>query len=249
MVLPDSLFEWFYDRGFPPHVRLNNVSGGTDIAGTFGIGNSLLPVYVGGCAGRSLGIRVEVFDSTMEGEGVKGVGVEDGIPGELVATTAFPNMPVGFWGANGSKLYHEAYFARFNGKNFGATFSLNRLLTIIDVWTHGDFVSLHPVTKQLLFHGRSDGVLNPSGVRFGSSEIYQIIDEDFSNEVVDSLCVGQRRLSDVDERVILFLLMKPTSQFSADLVSRVKSAIRQKLSARHVPSFIFETPEIPVCAC
>ncbi|KAE8378187.1 acetoacetate-CoA ligase [Aspergillus bertholletiae] len=212
MVLPDSLFNWFYDAGFPPHVRLNNISGGTDIAGSFGIGNSLLPVYVGGCAGRSLGIPVKVFDSTIEGEGVKGVPVEDGVPGELVATKAFPNMPVGFWGQTGEKLYYEAYFARFD-----------------DVWTHGDFVSLHPITKQLLFHGRSDGVLNPSGVRFGSSEIYQIIDEDFSNEVLDSLCVGQRRPSDVDER----------------LVSRVNSAIRQKLSARHVPSFIFETPEIP----
>jgi acetoacetyl-CoA synthetase len=31
MVLSDQLFEWFYDHGFPPHVHLANVSGGTDI--------------------------------------------------------------------------------------------------------------------------------------------------------------------------------------------------------------------------
>lgn len=31
MVLPEQLFEWFYDVGFPGHVRLRNMSGGTDI--------------------------------------------------------------------------------------------------------------------------------------------------------------------------------------------------------------------------
>lgn len=32
MVLPDSLFEWFYGPdGFPKSVRLSNMSGGTDI--------------------------------------------------------------------------------------------------------------------------------------------------------------------------------------------------------------------------
>lgn len=31
MVLSNKLFEWFYDVGFPSHVRLSNMSGGTDI--------------------------------------------------------------------------------------------------------------------------------------------------------------------------------------------------------------------------
>lgn len=31
MVLPDQLFEWFYDVGFPKHVHLGNISGGTDL--------------------------------------------------------------------------------------------------------------------------------------------------------------------------------------------------------------------------
>jgi acetoacetyl-CoA synthetase len=37
MVLKDSLFEWFYDVGFPPQVQLANISGGTDLAGCFGM--------------------------------------------------------------------------------------------------------------------------------------------------------------------------------------------------------------------
>jgi acetoacetyl-CoA synthetase len=107
-------------------------------------------------------------------------------------------------------------------------------------------VAIHPITKQLVFHGRADGVLNPSGVRFGSAEIYRVIEGKFTQEIADSICVGQRRPSDTDERVMLFLLMKPGVAFTADLVTRVKSAIRTELSARHVPAFIFETPEIPV---
>lgn len=31
MVLSDQMFEWVYDVGFPPHVQLINMSGGTDI--------------------------------------------------------------------------------------------------------------------------------------------------------------------------------------------------------------------------
>ncbi|KAJ5174261.1 Acetoacetyl-CoA synthetase [Penicillium canariense] len=211
MVLRDALFEWFYDEGFPSHTRLNNISGGTDIAGCFGIGNPLTPVYVGGCAGCSLGVPVEVYDSTIEGgTGVPGAAIEEGMPGELVATSAFPNMPTQFWGDADGKKYFNAYFAR-----------------------------------QLVFHGRADGVLNPSGVRFGSTEIYRVIEGQFSQEIADSICVGQRRPSDPDERVMLFLLMKPGAAFTADLRTRVKSAIRTELSARHVPMFIFETPEIP----
>jgi acetoacetyl-CoA synthetase len=31
MVLPEQMFEWFYDVAFPPHVQIANISGGTDI--------------------------------------------------------------------------------------------------------------------------------------------------------------------------------------------------------------------------
>lgn len=228
MVLSDALFEWFYDTAFPSHVHLANVSGGTDLAGCFGIENPLTPVYVGGCQGMSLGIKVEVYDSTIEGgEGVKGHPVEDGVPGELVATASFPNQPVFFWGPNGAERYHSAYFARFD-----------------NVWTHGDFIMIHPQTRQVMFLGRADGVLNPSGVRFGSAEIYSVIEAHFP-EVADSICVGQRRPQDADESVMLFLLMAPGKKFSEQLVQRVKEQIGVSCSKRHVPKWVFETPEIP----
>jgi acetoacetyl-CoA synthetase len=230
MVLSNQLFTWFYDVAFPPHVHLANISGGTDLAGCFGQDNPLTPVYVGGTQGPSLGTPIAIYDSQIEGgRGVIGATVPVGTPGELVATAAFPNMPVRFWKDPTGERYFSAYFEKYD-----------------NVWTHGDFVMLHPVTGQLIFLGRADGVLNPSGVRFGSAEIYSILEAQFP-QVSDSICVGQRRPQDEDESVLLFLMMKPGEKFSQRLVTDVKSAIRKGLSARHVPKYVFETPEIPVC--
>lgn len=83
-------------------------------------------------------------------------------------------------------------------------------------------------------------------MRFGSAEIYRIIEDNFRLEVADSVCVGQKRLRDPDERVMLFLKMNQGYHFTDDLVQRVKRQIRSELSARHVPAFVFQTFEIPV---
>jgi acetoacetyl-CoA synthetase len=228
MVLSDSLFEWFYDTAFPPSVHLKNISGGTDLAGCFGMENPLEPVYVGGCQGPALGTKVEVYDSTIESG--PGRALPDGEPGELVATASFPNQPVFFWGDETGEKYQNAYYARFPR-----------------VWTHGDFIQIHPQTKQILFLGRADGVLNPSGVRFGSSDIYSVIETHFP-EIQDSICVGQRRPTDVDESVILFLKMNEGAVFGEGLVRRVKEKIAEERSRRHVPKYVFQTWDIPVSA-
>ncbi|KAK6849924.1 Acetoacetate-CoA ligase [Apiospora arundinis] len=231
MVLSDQLFEWFYEKGFPAQTQLGNISGGTDIAGCFGICNPLTPVYVGGTQGPSLGTHIAVYNSMLPNG--PGKAVSDGTPGELVALSSFPNVPVCLWGdktpvgVHGSR-FHAAYFARFD-----------------HVWAHGDFVVLDPKTKNLTFMGRADGVLNPSGVRFGSAEIYSVLERHFADRLADSVCVGQRRPQDTDESVMLFLLMRPGQQFNKKLVYEVKEAIKRDLSKRHVPKYVFETPEIP----
>lgn len=89
-------------------------------------------------------------------------------------------------------------------------------------------------------------MLNPSGVRFGSAEIYNVIDLNFPEDIQDSICVGQRRPQDMDESVILFLLMKPGKKFTPELVKRVKEAVARDCGRRCVPKHVFETPEIPV---
>lgn len=101
----------------------------------------------------------------------------------------------------------------------------------------------------------SDGVLNPSGVRFGTSELYNILSQPrFSSITLDGLAVGQQRntskYSDPTERVILFLKISdghrtgtlfPKEQIIQDL----REQISEDLSRRHVPHFFFEVDEIP----
>lgn len=68
----------------------------------------------------------------------------------------------------------------------------------------------------------------------------------FADQIQDSICVGQRRPKDYDESVMLFLLMKSGVPFTQEIVQAVKSKIASECSKRHVPKFVFETPEIPV---
>ena len=182
MVLPPALFAYFYsDDGFPSHTHLANISGGTDIAGSFSDANALDPVYAtGGCQGPCLGVDLQVYDPNIP-HGLAGKALPEGAEGELVAVQAFPNIPIKFWGDGGNEKYRAAYFARFE-----------------HVWTHGDLISYQPRTKAVMLHGRADGVLNPSGVRFGSAEIYGVVDAHFPEMVEDSVCVGQRRERDKD---------------------------------------------------
>lgn len=226
MVLSESQFEWFYDIGFSSTVHLRNISGGTDLAGCFGIENPLDPVYVGGCQGPCLGTKLEVYDSLIESG--PGRAVPDGEPGELVATASFPNQPVHFWGDDSGERYQNAYYKRFPR-----------------VWTHGDFIQRHAATGQVFFLGRADGVLNPSGVRFGSSDIYSVIETHFP-EVADSICVGQRRPQDNDESVMLFLKMNDGFDYTEALAEKIKIKISEERSRRHVPKYVFQTWDIPV---
>lgn len=90
--------------------------------------------------------------------------------------------------------------------------------------------------------GRSDGVLKPAGVRFGSAEIYNILTKFFAAEVEDSVCVGRRRPDvDKDETVCLFVVMAPGKAFAkGDTDARIRAVIKAQLSPRHVPAVVEE---------
>lgn len=218
--LAPSTFEYVY-RAFGP-VNLGSITGGTDIISLFGAPSQISPVFAGEIQGRGLGMAVEAWD--FEGNDV----TKSGEPGDLVCIKAFPCQPVMFWGSDGEKLYKKSYFEAFPG-----------------VWHHGDFVRINPETGGLIMLGRSDGVLKPAGVRFGSSEIYNVILKHFA-EIEDALCIGRRRELDADETVVLFLKMAQGSIFSEEIKEMVISVIRKELSARHVPGIVEECPEIPV---
>ena len=84
----------------------------------FVLGNPTLPVWRGEIQCRGLGMAVDVFDD----DGQSGAAGEQG---ELVCTTPFPSMPIGFWNDPDGAKYRAAYFERFPG-----------------VWCHGDCVEI-----------------------------------------------------------------------------------------------------------
>jgi acetoacetyl-CoA synthetase len=225
--LAPSTFAYVYSS-FPATINLGSITGGTDIISLFGAPNPLLPVYEGEIQGPGLGMAIAAYDYT--GKDVSATGE----PGDLVCTKSFICQPVAFWGLDGESKYRNSYFDKFENEKKQP------------VWHHGDFVRFSAETGGLWMLGRSDGILKPAGVRFGSAEIYNVVLEHFAQEVADALCIGRRRETDADETVVLFLKMNEGQELSPDLVTRVKTTIKQGLSARHVPAVIDECPEIPV---
>ncbi|KAJ3781487.1 acetoacetyl-CoA synthetase [Lentinula aff. detonsa] len=222
-VVTPPIFEWTQEA-FGGKFHFVSTSGGTDICCAFVGGVPSLPVYVGEIQHKALGMAVEVFDEN--GENIE----HTGQAGELVCTRPHPSLPVMFWGdtPDGKKL-RDTYFNFYPG-----------------VWRQGDFMVVNPKTKGIMILGRSDGVLNPNGVRFGSGEIYTVM-ERYNTIIEDCICVGQRRANiDEHERVLLFLKMRPGNNFTATLENEIRSNIRTALSARHVPTHIFEVEDIPV---
>lgn len=213
--LKPQSYDYLYSK-VKKDMVVGSITGGTDIISCFAGNIPIVPVYRGEIQGRNLGMAVEAWNDY-------GKHVCDE-RAELVCVKPFPSMPVFFWNDEGGIKYKKAYFNRYPG-----------------VWCHGDFLIMNSKTGGLVMLGRSDGVLNPAGVRFGSAEIYNIV-EDFP-EIEDSLCIGQMVGS--DERVILFLMMAKGHLFSNDVVKKVKLRIRTLLSPRHVPSIILPTTDIP----
>ncbi|KAJ4942387.1 hypothetical protein JOQ06_012253 [Pogonophryne albipinna] len=214
--LKPQSYDYVY-RCIKSNVLLGSISGGTDIVSCFMGQNPTVPVYRGEIQTRNLGIAVEAW--SPDGKPVWGES------GELVCLKPIPCQPTHFWNDENRSKYHKAYFSTYPG-----------------VWAHGDYCKINPKTGGIVMLGRSDGTLNPNGVRFGSSEIYNIVE--VFEEVTDSLCVPQYN-NDGEERVILFLKMASGKPFCPELVGKIKGAIRKALSARHVPALMLETRDIP----
>lgn len=207
-------FRFVYD-GIKTDVHLASISGGTDIVSCFVLGVPIEPVWSGEIQGPGLGLAVDVWN-------------DDGRPvrqekGELVCAKAFPAMPIGFWNDPEDKKYRAAYFERFD-----------------NVWCHGDFAEW-TAHGGMIIHGRSDATLNPGGVRIGTAEIYNQVEQ--MPEILEALCIGQD--FDNDVRVVLFVRLAAGVKLDEDLEKRIRAKIRTGASPRHVPAKIVAVTDIP----
>jgi len=208
-------FQFVYES-IKADVHFNSLAGGTDINGCFAIGSPTLPVYAGQLQAPGLAMKVKAYDE-------KGNPIYDK-QGELVCEAPAPSMPLYFWNDPDYTKYRDAYFTVYP-----------------NIWRHGDYVTFYSDTRGVTFFGRSDAILKPSGVRIGTAEIYNIVEK--FDEVADSVAIGQNW--EGDQRVLLFVKLAPGAILTDDLKKKMKNALRDKASPRHVPALILDVPDIP----
>jgi acetoacetyl-CoA synthetase len=208
--------KWFYDN-VKADLWVAPGCGGTDVCTGFLGGVATLPIYAGEIQARALGCAVYAFNE-------KGESVVNEV-GELVITEPMPSMPLHFWRDPGHKRYRETYFDLYPG-----------------VWRHGDFLRVNRRGGCFVL-GRSDATLTRRGVRIGTAEIYRSLA--MVDEVEDSLVVN---LSLPGERYFMPLFVKLRDGLSLDerLAERIRDALRNEYSPRHVPDRIYQVEEIPV---
>jgi acetoacetyl-CoA synthetase len=213
--LCEEAFEFVYSK-IKRDIHLNSFSGGTDIISSFVMGNPISPVYSGEMQGFGLGMNVKVYSHNQEELPI-------GQQGELCCVAPFASQPIKFWGDVENKKLISSYFDKFE-----------------NCWCHGDWIELTD-RNGVFISGRADAVLNPSGVRIGTAEIYSQVQK--VEEVLECCAVGQQWKN--DERVILFVVLRDNLQLNDEIKKKIVSIIRANATPRHVPSKIIQVRGVP----
>ena len=228
--LSDECYDWIWQHlpqrdGQP--IWLNPISGGTDFAGAFVGGNRALPVVKGEMQCRWLGAGVQAYSEDRRALA--------GEVGELVCTTPLPSMPLYFWNDEGNRRYTESYFDMYPAEAGKPA-----------VWRHGDWIRITPHPESgssgAIIYGRSDATINRHGIRMGTAELYRAVEA--LPEVMDSLVVDLEYLGR-ESWMPLFVVLRDGLNLDAALEKRLRAAIRDALSARHVPNDIYQVASIP----
>ncbi|MFI0961130.1 acetoacetate--CoA ligase [Streptomyces sp. NPDC021080] len=214
-TLPTGTWHWVHDR-LTPGVRLQSICGGTDVCSVLAGSTPLLPVRAGRIQAPALGVALASWDP--EGRPLTGE------QGELVVTAPLPSMPLHFVGDPDGARYRASYFDTYPG-----------------IWRHGDWVTVD-ADLSVVVAGRSDSTLNRSGVRMGSADIYAVVDQ--LPGIADSLVIGVEQ-PDGAYFMPLFVVPVEGTAFDDGLRRHIVSAIRSRLSPRHVPDVIVPVPAVP----
>lgn len=212
--LPTSTFEALQAKFTDVHII--SLSGGTDVCSAFLSGNPMLPVYSGQLQCKTLGSDIVAYNE-------QGEDVIDEV-GELIIKQPMPSMPLFFWNDTHNVKYKESYFDKFP-----------------KVWAHGDWIKITS-DEGIIIYGRSDATLNRGGVRIGTAEIYNAVNE--LEEVKDSLVITTDE-KDGSSKMLLFVQIVDNLKLNDEIQTKIKGNLRKQYSSRHVPDIVFEVKDIP----
>ncbi|NUS92296.1 MAG: acetoacetate--CoA ligase [Nocardia sp.] len=214
-ALPAASARWLGEHS-GEHVQVCSISGGTDVVSAFAGGVRTVAVRPGELSAPYLGVALDVYDAA-------GQPVHGGV-GELVITAPMPSMPLRFWRDENGKRYREAYFDMYPG-----------------VWRHGDWIT-RTDRHSVIVHGRSDSTLNRHGIRMGSADIHQCVEQ--LPEIAEALVIGVEQ-PDGGYWMPLFVVLAPGLELTAELKALIAATIRTEVSPRHVPDEVIPAPGIP----
>jgi acetyl-CoA synthetase len=139
----ETSYLWFFEHIGKRRCPIINISGGTEITGSFLFPLPIQPLKPCTVGGPAPGMATEVVDDA--GTPVRGR------MGYLVCTKPVPSMTRGVWGDR--ERYLEAYWSRWPGW-----------------WNHGDWASVDEDGCWFL-HGRADESMNVAGRKVGPAEV------------------------------------------------------------------------------
>ncbi len=212
--LLDHHYDYLYDN-FNTPIQVGSISGGTDIISCFALCNPLTPVVKGLIQGLGLGMDVASYIDNKEVKYIKG---------DLVCKSPAPSMPVYFLNDPKNKRYKDSYFNNPDSQ----------------YWYHGDYIIIDE-NNMVKILGRSDSTLNPGGIRIGTAEFYQILDE-FS-DIED--CLVSSILAENEEKIVLFVKLASGKSLTSELKKNIRLTLKTNASPRHMPQMICQVNQIP----
>jgi acetyl-CoA synthetase len=139
----DASWLWYFEHAGKRRCPIINISGGTELAGSFLFPLPIQPLKPSSLGSPAPGMATDIFDE--HGRSVRGR------MGYLVCTGPVPSMTRGIWGD--PQRYLDTYWSRFPG-----------------VWYHGDWASVDEDGCWFV-HGRADESMNVAGRKVGPAEV------------------------------------------------------------------------------
>jgi len=156
----ETSYRWYFENIGHKRCPVINISGGTEIIGSFLLPLPIQPLKACTVGGPAPGMATEAFDE--DGRPVRGK------TGYLVCTKPAPSMTRGLW--NAPERYIEAYWSRWK-----------------HVWYHGDWVTVDEDGCWFV-HGRADEAFNVAGRKIGPAEVEEALIE--HPEISEAAVIG-----------------------------------------------------------
>ena len=189
-------WNWFYENVGNGTSPIINISGGTEIGGSFLMpmpNQQLKPCSLGG---PSLGMNVDIVDES--GQSVQ----DDGERGYLVARSSCPGFTNSLW--SGDERYLEEYWSTWDG-----------------IWDHGDWAQKDEDGFWYIL-GRADDALNVAGRKVGPAEIEDVLNE---HPAVNQSAVCGVSDETTGTAVVGFVILEPSIDESIQLQEELTELI------------------------